>query len=243
MKAANDGLTPRLEVSDDELRRYADGRLSSARRAAVEGLLACNPDLAAQVMTQMHMRRRRQPERRPLAMAGAVLAVVVLGCAGSAMAGWAAALTRELDGWREADGDHPPAYVEDAAESRAATRIREAMASQMESPRLDPAEIQRAMDVRLPTLPARWRVVDVQVYPTDHGPSVNLLVEAPDGRRFDLFAVRADTLGNDSPEIAMRGKEVVAFWERHRSAYVLSGEGPRQELLREAAILAEGRTL
>ena len=242
--AANDPETPCLDVSSEDLHRYVAGGLSPSRRRAVEGLLACNPDLASQVMTQLHLGgAKRSRRRRPHRLAMAVLAMGMAACAASAVAGWTAAELSELDGWRELDGQTPPEYVQEAAESRQATLARAAMASQIETPRLDAGEIQRTLKVDLPRLPADWRVVDVQVYPTDEGPSVNVMIEGPNSRRLCLFVVRADTSATARPELAMRGREVVAFWERGNSAYVLSGEGPHHALLAEASALANGKNL
>jgi hypothetical protein len=116
------------------------------------------------------------------------------------------------------------------------------MISQAETPTLDAAEIRRALRLRLPHLPGDWRIVDVQVYPTDDGPSVNLVVVTPQGRRLDLFAIRARA-GVSAPEVAIRGKEIVAFWTRDNSAYVLGGDGSRQQLLSAATELSQNSNL
>jgi anti-sigma factor RsiW len=231
-------------VSEGDLRAYVAGALNPARRREVEGFLACNPDLAARVMTELHLRGapaptepRQRPRPRLLAVAG------VVACLGSAVVGWNMAAPRDLNGWRELDGDMPPDYVEDAAESRQATQVREVMVSQIESPNLDAAEVKRTMRLQLPRLPQSWRIVDAQVYPTDDGPSVNLVVEGPDRRRMNLFAVRVATLANVKPELATRGEEAVAFWKIGNSAYVLSGDGSRQELLAEATTLSRSASL
>lgn len=240
---ANDDGPSRLDVSNDDLRLYVTGELRPERRRAVEGFLAANPDLAARVMTELHRSAPSPPRRRGRRLAAAVLAVAIGACGASAVAGWSAAEQRDLDGWREADGDLPPAYVEEAAEVRETALVRATMPSQPETPQLDIAEIRRTLRLELPGLPAQWRVVDVQVYPTDAGPSVNLTAERSDGRRLSLFVVRANTSTTARPELAMRGSEVVAFWERGESAYVLSGDAPRDVLLSQAATLARARNL
>jgi len=242
---ANDDLaSTRSPIRDADLQGYVDGTLDVDRRAAVEGYLACNPDLAARMMTALHLRRRnpearalRRPRRR-LLQAAAALAI----CLGSGSLGWSVAATREAEGWREADGGLPPDYVEDAADSRQASVLRAAMTSQAETPTLDAAEIRRALRLRLPHLPRDWRIIDVQVYPTDDGPSVNLVVETPQRRRLDLFAIRA-AAGVRAPELAMRGKDIVAFWKRDNSAYVLGGDGSRQQLLSAATELSQNSNL
>jgi hypothetical protein len=240
--AANDPPNPRLTVSDADLADYAEGRLAGNRRRAVEGMLACNPDLAAQVMTRMHMAGGSRPPRRRRGMTTAALVLGLVAGLGSG-AGLAAISRQDHDGWRELDGGDPPGYLEDAAESREASRLREDMASQVETPRLDAGEIRRTLRVALPRLPDEWLVRDVQVFPTDDGPSVNLVVVTPQGRRLELFAVRAPASGEGRPEIAQRGREVVAFWERGESAYVLAGPQSARDLLLEASALAQGANL
>ena len=239
---ANDDAPSRLDVSEDDLSLYVAGALAPERRRAVEGFLAANPDLAARVMTELH-RSGPAPRRRGRRLAVAALAVAVSACAASALAGWTAAEHRDLDGWREADGKLPPEYVEEAAESRQAALVRAAMTSQLETPELDAAEIRRALRLELPRLPDGWRVIDVQVYPTDAGPSVNVSAQAPDGRRLSLFVVRAATAATARPELARRGGETAAFWERGQSAYVLSGDAPGEVLLSVAKALATGKNL
>ena len=246
LEAANDDRTPPLEISDSDLRAYAEGRLSGPRRRQVEGFLACNPDLAARMMAGLHMRGDPVGEARPRRGAGwraGLTAQGVAGCLGSGILGWTAAGERELDGWREADGDHPPEYVEDAAESRLAMGVRGQMVSQLETPRLDEAEVARLLKVKTPRLPGDWRLLDAQVFPTDHGPGLNLLLETPGQERLILFAVKARTLTGGRPELAVRGREAAVFWERGRSAYVLSGDLPHGELLARAETLRQVEAL
>ncbi|WP_068874647.1 MULTISPECIES: hypothetical protein [unclassified Phenylobacterium] len=239
---ANDPGQPRLQVSDADLAGYVAGTLDSDRRRSVEGFLACNPDLAAGVMTQMHLSRPRSAGRPKRGVVALALAVGVAACVGSGV-GWTASERRNFDGWRELDGGDPPAYVEDAAESRQASSLREVMVSQLETPSLDAREIRERLSLTLPTLPANWRVKDVQVFPTDHGPSVNVVVETHDRRRLQLFAVRAASMVAARPEVAVRGRESVAFWERNGAAYVLSGPQSNAELLADASALAAGAKL
>jgi anti-sigma factor RsiW len=230
------------DLGDATLRLYAQGKLSGPLRRRVEGLLACNPDLAAQVMSQMHMLGPSGGNgRRALSVRTA--SVAVLTCIASGLLGWFAAVDRNVGGWREADGESPPGYVLDAADSRQATKVRAEMASQVETPTFDASELRNALKLRLPSFPPDWRILDVQVYPSDVGPSVNLVFETADRQRLELFAVRANTPANDRPEIARRGHEAVAFWERGEIAYVLSGEGSTQKLLGDAAMLSKRTTL
>lgn len=238
-RPANDdrSATGRRSISDDDLSAYVAGGLSPARRVELEGFLACNPDVAAQVMTELHRRGPARPRRagaRRWASLAAMAAVALLAAVG----GWNVARIDGPDDWVEKVVAVSPAYVEDALESQQATKVRAAMLSQAETPVLDRAEIQRSLRVRAPILPSGWRLLDAQVFPSDDGPGLNLIVEAPNGRRLSLFAVSADTWVTANPVVARKGRETVAFWETGGSAFVLIGDNSGGELLKEARLLA-----
>jgi anti-sigma factor RsiW len=240
-RPANDDRAPvRRAVSDDDLSAYAAGRLGGERAAEVEGFLACNPDLAAQMMGQLHRGHRAEPARRsrPRAVAAAALGACFL----SGLLGWSVAGERDADGWREADGGSPPDYVEDAAESRQATLVRLAMRSQPETPHLDADEVRTALKLRVPRFPASWQVQDAQVFPTDDGPAVHLVMQDDAQRRITLFVVRAGKSAQTGPTLAVKATDVLAFWQAGESAYVLGGEGSREQLLRDAHTLADPDT-
>jgi anti-sigma factor RsiW len=227
----------RLEISDRDLADYVDDRLSAERRVAVEGFLACNPDLAAGVMRARHRRARGGGPRR--AAWSHVAAAGFAACLLSGTVGWHAAAQPPVTAdWREADGDAAPRYVEDALESRRAAQVRAAMLSQADSPNLDAVEVERALKVRAPQLPLGWRLVDVQVYPSDDGPALNLVVLTADRRRLNLFAVKADAEVSAMPVLAQNGRETVAYWERGVSAYVLLPDADDGDLLSDARALA-----
>lgn len=239
---ANDRETPRIDITEDDLAAYAAGRLSRARRRTVEGYLAANPDEAARLMTRLHM-APAAPRRGHRRLVAATVSFALLACAGWSLAGWTIAEQRDLDGWRELDGEAPPDFVEDAAESRLAALYRQEMVSQVDTPQLDTAEIRHKLNLELPDLPTDWRVRDVQVFPTDDGPSVNVTVETPARVRLQLFAVRSVALATGQPELARRGAETVAFWKRGDAAYVLSGSRSERELLSDASVLTRSANL
>lgn len=241
-KAANDDAAGLFRLfGEEDIEAYARGGLSPERRRQIEGYLACNPDLAARVMGALHRNRAPSDPRRgrrgpSAAMLACGLAVV---CGVSAWAGARFDGDGETaPGWREADGDRAPGYVQDAVMSRRVVLVREAMRSQPQTPTLDAEEISRALKLRLPRLPQAWRVLDVQVFPSDDGPGVSLSAATSEGERLTLFAVRADAPTVDGPVIASRGDEHVAYWESDGTAFVLSGEGPDQALLDAAKGLA-----
>lgn len=240
VQAANDDRTRArdLAISDEDLSAYVRGGLETERRTQVEGFLACNPDIAARVMTELHRRgrtvaagRRSKPWRK--------LTAALVACVASGALGWNAARATVADTWLGDLVSGAPAYVEEALESRQATLVRTAMISQSETPTLDRAEVQRALKVRAPELPSGWRLIDAQVFPSDDGPGLNVLLESPAGRRLSLFAVKADTWVSSRPVLTRRGGEAVAYWEHGASAFVLIGDTAGGALLDEARELAQ----
>lgn len=229
-----------MAFSDTELLAYVEDRLSLSRRAEVEGFLACNPDLAASVMEALHRR-----ERTRSAIVDTVRGVgrfaratrLAAACLACGIVGWGVAEALDDDGPFR-DLSSTPQYVDEAVMSQRATRIRIGMTSQPETPRLDPAEILRAMQIRLPVLPLSWRLLDVQVFPSDDGPSVSLFIETAPGRELSLFAVRASTRVSGTPVVTSSKGEYAAYWEEEGGAYVLTGEGSSNEILADAALLS-----
>ena len=91
----------------------------------------------------------------------------------------------------------PPAFVEDARHAHETALIRARMVSQHERPDYDPAEIRAETGIAVPTLPADWRVVDAQVFPSRFGHSVELVLDADALGRVSLFAARSPSLRRD----------------------------------------------
>lgn len=226
-----------VQVSDADLAAYVEGTLDADAQARLEGFLACNPDLAAEVMRQWH-RRARVDEvvaaHRPAARSRGHMVVVAFFCMA---AGWVLAEGLDDDGPFR-DLSPTPEYVDDALMSKRVTHVRIGMNSQPESLVLDSAEIEHATRIRLPLLPAGWQLVDAQVYPSDEGPSLSVLLEVEPGRRVNLFAVPADSKTNGEPVVTRQAGESVAYWESGDVAFVLSGEGSSRGLLADARMLS-----
>jgi anti-sigma factor RsiW len=220
-----------LQVSEADLHSYVDGSLSAPRRTKIEGFLACNPDLAANVMHAMH---RRERSRVASGLSGSGRRRVRIGtvalCVTCAVAGWAVAEGLDDEGPFD-DLKSTPEYVEDAVMSQRITHVRIGMSSQVETPQLDPREIERATSIRMPTLPATWRLLDTQIYPSEEGPGVSVLMETSMGKKINLFAVRADTSADGTPNVAREQGENAAYWESSGAAYVITGDGSAEHLL------------
>jgi anti-sigma factor RsiW len=232
----NAASVPFHQISDSDLRHYVEGTLSASRRSEIEGYLACNPDLAARVMQAMHQ-RERIGILQGAAQAGRARIRTFTLCLACAIAGWAVAQSLDEDGPFH-DLRVTPDYVEDAVMSQRVAHVRIGMMSQTETPRLDAEEIEHATGIRMPTLDSNWQLLDTQIYPSEEGPSVSVLMRNSQGERMNLFAVGADTTANEIPVVAKEHGEYAVYWEQDGAAYVLTGEGSSAELLHHANALA-----
>ena len=73
------------------------------------------------------------------------------------------------------------------------------------SPRVeayDPAEILAETGIRLPALPEDWQVRDAQVFPSRHGHSIEIAIDAGDLGRVSLFAAQAPAFDVIAPTLA-----------------------------------------
>jgi len=155
----------------------------------------------------------------------------------------AALVLAAAGGWAAHAVATPPAvptFVDEAVSSHQTTLIRAAMRSQPEVPLLDRVEIREATGIRLPTLPAAWRLADVQVYPADWGPIVHVAAVTERGEPVSLVATRlVDTPASRTPILQSHKGDRVAYWEEDGQAYGLVGAIPARRLLRLAAELAQ----
>jgi hypothetical protein len=136
-----------------------------------------------------------------------------------------------------------PEYVDDAIRSVKVTHLRIAMESQEQTPVLNTADIEQATRIRMPGLPQDWKLLDAQVYPSETGPSISVLMETPELHKLNLFAVLADTRVGQTPVLDSDRGEYAAYWESGGAAYVLTGEGAPQELLNQAMQLSGNKQL
>lgn len=176
-------------------------------------------------------RARRNPLQRWLMRGGGVLA-----CAGLA---WL--MTEGPDGpfgIFDSAADAAPPFIDLALDAHDNSRLRQAMRSQLESPRFDAAEIRRATGIELPEVPAGWTVSDVQIYPSPYGPSLEMALYSPGNGFLSLFAVRTGD-GSDSgpPEPRAIDGALMASFELDGTSYVLIGRDAPAPLDDEARTL------
>lgn len=227
-----------------EIAAYVDGQLDAAGRFAVEDYLRRHPDLAAQVMGDMGTRTALQllsTDARPLPPEitglGEMLAAprprwrrwAPLGGA-SLAAGIGALLLLGLHG--------PPDYVDYALSSHRVAMMRAGMVSQAEAPRFDAHEITSNTEISIPSMPADWKITDVQLFPTDRGPALLVAVRTQAGDPMSLFALRDRSGAPERPDAIREGGQSVAYWRRGEMSYALVGNSDPGALDATAEALA-----
>ncbi|MBB5715213.1 anti-sigma factor family protein [Sphingomonas aerophila] len=134
-----------------------------------------------------------------------------------------------------------PSYYEEALEARRVALLRQAMVSQVETPDLDPKDIRTATRIRIPVLPHGWQIADVQLFPSDFGPAVQVSIRSAQGGSLFLFATHADTGAPGQPKVNRIGGTDLVAWSAGGNTYVLAGARLRGRLIDMADDLADNR--
>ncbi|MBB2973314.1 anti-sigma factor [Mesorhizobium sp. RMAD-H1] len=250
---------PHDPILDADLDAYVDDQLDVARRIEVEAYLSGHPDVAARVMADLRTRDElrlalagsrggarpattdaaRRLERgliygRLLGSVQRVAAVTLL-----VAAGW---LANEAFGplkVRESVASTPPpAYVEDAVQAHRTSMLRAEMVSQPQILKLDTAEIRAATAIAIPELPRNWHVKDVQIYPSQFGPSVEIAIDSEDLGGLSLFAVRPGHFDVVPPKLVTVDDASAAYFQIGDVAYALVARPDAEHLDRAAERLA-----
>jgi anti-sigma factor RsiW len=245
-------------ITETDLLAYVDDQLDPARRIEVEEHLAHDPEAAARVMADLKDRDTlRLIHAAPLPRSSGKL-FEAAGRLERALA-WqeflqklrriAAVVTLIGFGW-VAHGQvglgvtdseaspKPPAFVEDALHSHETGLLRARMTSQPEVGAFDPTEILAETGIQLPALPKDWQVRDAQIFPSRHGHSVELVIDAEDLGRVSLFAAQAPAFDVIAPTLARFDKVTAMYWQTGQLAYALTGNGSDNALERAATQLS-----
>ncbi|MFN7101137.1 MAG: anti-sigma factor family protein [Pseudorhizobium sp.] len=238
-------------VSDADLQFYIDNQLDAAGRLRVETYLAHHPAAAAQVMADLGIRTtlrlamasdgaparqdtREAARRLSSSLAGRqmwsrlhrVAAVGVL-----LSLGWFASTYQSPLAPREVSASvPPPVFVEEAVRAHQTSLVRAAMPSQPEVRVFDREDIRASTAIVMPRLPEGWETADVQVFPSDFGPSVEMRLQTDKGIALSLFAVRPGRFAVEQVQELVVDDAAVAWWQIGDVAYALVSDEQGTEL-------------
>jgi anti-sigma factor RsiW len=258
-------MTDADPILDTDLDAYVDDQLDISGRIRVENHLAANPTSAARVMADLAMRRTlrlaletagpvtsqgatsssqeiREAARRLSAglsrrrMWSGLQRIAAIGILISV--GWLANSSIGPFGANDVIASvHPPAFVEQAIRAHQTTMVREAMPSQPEVRTYDREDIRAATAIVVPEIPEDWQVTDVQVFPSDFGPSVEMSIRTSDGTRMTLFAVRPGYFAVEQIKDLNLAEAEAAYWQIGEVAYAVVSSRPHTGLTDEAELL------
>jgi anti-sigma factor RsiW len=238
-------------VTEEEINLLLDGELTPAHRADIQGRLAINPPLAANVFAEaqrMESLCAAQPRRMfppPASVAVArrlegsfhrqrVFAMLRLQMAAVIVfaLGWAASsLTSEFwNGGKRVDGN----FILAAREALRVAQL-DAGPDQGSEPSEDKIErLVGAINISMPKLPSLWRVTDVQVQPWNGKHSLVVTAETPSLGQITLVA--APMTGEDAVPLtsATDGRVPTVYWQSGGTAYALMGPAAPERLEHEA---------
>ncbi len=253
-------INPSDPITETDLHAYIDDQLGVQRRIEVEAHLSRHPDMAARMMSDL---RSRDELRLALADQSVVERVATYEAARRL----SRALSRDVllgrlrriaavvafvaIGWF-AHGEYgslgisasiasapPPAYVDDAARAHRTALVRASMHSQPGLPDYDPEEIRSATAIVVPKLPQGWQVLDVQVFPSTYGPSVEMAIRSDTLGTLSLFAVRPGGFNVRPTTVAAEDEVTAIYWQLGEVAYALVGKAESSALEKAANTLVE----
>jgi anti-sigma factor RsiW len=131
----------------------------------------------------------------------------------------------------------PPSFVGQAVRAHQTSLVRAGMPSQPEVKTYDRDDIRAATGIVMPELPKGWTVIDVQVFPSDFGPSVETSVRTEEGALISLFAVRPGQFAVEPVKDLDFMDAEAAWWQLGEVAYAVISSTPNIGLIDEAELL------
>ncbi len=234
-------------VTDADLDAYVDDQLPIARRIEVEAHLCRDPEAAARVMADLRTRDElrlalSQPLRaraaatteearrlqrglgrdrlmRRLRPAAAVALFIGVGWFAHGHVGGLGIAPAGAS-------SPPPGYVTDGMRAHRTAAVRAHMHSQPAVRDYDPAEIRAATSIAVPSLPDGWEITDVQVFPSNTGPSLELAIRSDALGTLSLFATRPGRFDVVPETLVHEASLEAAYWQIGEVAYVLVSSAP-----------------
>ncbi|OJF92254.1 anti-sigma factor family protein [Pararhizobium antarcticum] len=247
-------------ILESDLDAYVDNRLAPGARIRVESHLSKNPAEAARIMADLEIRstlriaigehdaphraetreaaRRLESNlsmRRTWATLQRIAAIGIL-----VTTGWvASSQIGPFNATAVNASVHAPAYVEEAIRAHNTSLLRASMTSQREAPGYDAEDIRAATAIVMPKLPGNWKVADVQIFPSDFGPSVEMAIAVEGGGQLSLFAVRPGFFAVENVTDVNLSDAEAAYWQIGEVAYALVSSVPDATLAAEARDLSK----
>lgn len=249
-------------ITECDLQAYVDDQLDAAGRLEVADYLVRHPEVAARVLNDLclrdAMRGLAETSERPVSQtirdAGRRVDSALrrsrlfarIGRAASFAAVVAVVVGVGIGGWPDGRIGTParaeaPLLLEEALMSHRTAIVRSNMQSQIKTPYFDAADVRTATRINVPQLPEEWRVLDVQLFPSDYGPSLQMVIDAGEAAPVSLIATRADSDFPAAPRTGNVDGEALAYWSRGGTAYVLTGEHSPDFLSHHAVDLADNQ--
>lgn len=251
-----------VTITECDLQAYVDDQLDAAGRLEVADYLVRHPNEAARVLADLSFRdamralageeagtaaapalaeearrldamlgRRRLLARLWRAMPIAAAAAVAVVVAGTWQYATLAPDARAA----------VPALVQEALMSQKTAQIRARMPSQPETTHFDPKAVRSATRIAVPELPADWRILDAQLFPSDYGPSLQMVIDTGSDQPVSLFAVRSSGDFPEDPQTAVIDGQAVGYWSHEGNVYALTGEQPADLIAEHAEDLASSQ--
>ncbi|MTH76879.1 anti-sigma factor family protein [Paracoccus aestuariivivens] len=246
-------------INDLDLNAYVDDQLDDWQRLRVEEYLSHQPEAAARVMQDMHLRRELRlafaPAPEPNGQQRAAAALLSRGLlrderlrkvirlvpvAALVLAGWLANEGLGPLSVGEVVASQPPHPVVAAAISaREASIIRLPMRSQPQIHELDADELRAATGILLPQFDRNWAIRDAQIFPSPQGPGIEIVFETGDLGQISHFAVRPGNFAVTLPHVEKHDASNVAWFQIGETAHVLiSDKGDTSDLQKVAENLS-----
>ncbi|HLS86379.1 MAG TPA: anti-sigma factor [Burkholderiales bacterium] len=236
-------MSEEARITENELQAYVDGRLSAARRAAVEEWLATHPEEAERVESlkrlcdevralyepilsepvPQSLERATARPRLPLRRAARAAALVALGIAIGSLAGW------HLHGARStgpADAGVTMARRAAVAHATYSPEVRHPVevGADQEAHLVAWLSKRLGAPVRAPRLEeVGYSLVGGRLLPGDSGPVAQFMYQCPRGTRITLY-VRTEARNNAETAFryAQEGNVRVFYWVDRKLGYALS---------------------
>jgi anti-sigma factor RsiW len=245
-------MTPRKStISEANLHAYVDGRLPEEGRIEVESFLADNPEEQAKIKAYQEQNRMLRvcfdpvleepvpsgwqialPKRRSLLKPfAAAVACLALGT----LLGWY--LRGRTVGGSPRDGD----FARQAALAHAVytpeVRHPVEVTAEQEEHLVNWLSKRLGGPIKVPHLgDLGYELVGGRLLPGDRGPVAHFMYQEASGKRLTLYIVRTDPSAETETAFrySQQGKVAVFYWLDRRLSYALSGEMPKEQLLKLA---------